>query len=48
MMHVVIDASPEYRNRAGKGLYADTLEELDFEIGRLLGVVDELGLRLKS
>lgn len=44
MMHVVIDASPEYRDRSGKGLYADTLEELDAEIGRLLGTLDELGL----
>ena len=44
MMHVVIDASPEFRNRTGKGLYADTLEELDFEIGRLLSTLDDLGL----
>ena len=44
MMHVVIDASPEFRNRTGKGLYADTLVELDHEIGRLLGKLDELGL----
>lgn len=45
MMHVVIDASPEYRDRTGKGLYADTLEELDSETGRLLKKLDELGLR---
>lgn len=45
MMHVVIDASPEYRDRSGKGLYADTLEELDAETGRLLTKLDELGLR---
>lgn len=45
MMHVVIDASPEFRGRTGNGLYADTLEELDHEIGRLLAKVDELGLR---
>jgi arylsulfatase A-like enzyme len=45
MMHVVIDASSEYRDRTGKGLYADTLEELDAEIGRLLKSLDELGLR---
>jgi arylsulfatase A-like enzyme len=45
MMHVVIDASPEYRDRTGKGLYADTLEELDAEIGRLLAALDELELR---
>ena len=45
MMHVVIDASPEYRDRTGNGLYADTLEELDAETGRLLAALDELGLR---
>lgn len=45
MMHVVIDASPEYRDRTGEGLYADTLEELDAETGRLLMTLDELGLR---
>lgn len=45
MMHVVIDASPEFRGRTGKGLYADTLEELDAETGRLLAALDELGLR---
>lgn len=45
MMHVVIDASPAYRDRTGKGLYADTLEELDAEVGRLLNTIDELGLR---
>ncbi len=45
MMHVVIDASPEFRDRTGKGLYADTLEELDTEIGRLLATLDDLGLR---
>lgn len=45
MMHVVIDASSDYRDRTGKGLYADTLEELDMETGRLLAKLDELGLR---
>lgn len=44
MMHVVIDASPKFRDRTGHGLYADTLEELDTETGRLLTVLDELEL----
>lgn len=44
MMHVVIDASPEFRDKTAKGLYADTLVELDHEIGRLLTKLDELGL----
>jgi arylsulfatase A-like enzyme len=44
MMHTVIDASPEFRNRTGNGLYADTLEELDHECGRLLQAIDDLGI----
>lgn len=44
MMHTVIDASPKFRNRTGRGLYADTLEELDHECGRLLAAIDELGI----
>ncbi len=44
MMHTVIDASPEFRNRTGNGLYADTLEELDHECGRLLDAIDDLGI----
>lgn len=45
MMHVVIDASPDYRDSTGNGLYADTLEELDVHTGRLLTALDDLGLR---
>ncbi|MEM7600860.1 MAG: sulfatase-like hydrolase/transferase, partial [Verrucomicrobiota bacterium] len=45
MMHVVIDATEEFRDRSGQGLYADTLEELDAETGRFLDKLDELGLR---
>jgi len=44
MMHVVIDASPEFRDRTGKGIYADTMVELDHEIGRLLAKLEELGV----
>ncbi|MEX1049583.1 MAG: sulfatase-like hydrolase/transferase [Akkermansiaceae bacterium] len=45
MMHTVIDASPGFKNSTGNGLYADTLQELDHECGRLLDALDELGLR---
>lgn len=44
MMHVVIDASPEFRDRTGNGIYSDTLLELDTEIGRLLTALEDLGL----
>jgi arylsulfatase A-like enzyme len=45
MMHVVIDATPKFRDSTGNGLYADTLEELDFETGRLLKALEDLGLK---
>lgn len=45
MMHTVIDASPNFRDRTGNGLYADTLEEFDHECGRLLKAIDDLNLR---
>ena len=45
MMHTIIDASPKFRDRTGNGLYADTLQELDNECGRLLTAIDKLGLR---
>jgi len=48
MMHTVIDASPEFRDRTGNGLYADTLEELDHEVGRLVDAIDRLGLGEKT
>jgi hypothetical protein len=46
MMHVVINASPDYRGSTGNdGLYTDTLSELDAETGRPLKMFNHLGLR---
>jgi arylsulfatase A-like enzyme len=45
MVHSVIGASPEFQGKSKGGLYADTVEELDFHTGRLLDAIDELGLR---
>ena len=45
MMHVNIDASPEFKGKSGGGLYGDVVEEFDFETGRLLDKLDELDLR---
>lgn len=45
MMHTVVDASPEFRDKTGNGLYADTLQELDHECGRLLKAIDDLSIR---
>ena len=45
MAHTIIDASDRFRGASKGGLYGDVVEELDYETGRLLDVVDELGLR---
>ncbi|AWB65481.1 cerebroside-sulfatase [Saccharobesus litoralis] len=36
MPHVPLFASPEFKGKSAGGLYGDTLEELDFHIGRLV------------
>ena len=45
MMHTIIDASPRFKGKSAGGLYGDVVEEFDFETGRLLDTLDELGLR---
>ena len=44
MMHTIIDASDNFRGKSEGGLYGDVVEEFDFETGRLLDVLDQLGL----
>jgi arylsulfatase A-like enzyme len=45
MMHTIIDASPKFKGTSAGGLYGDVVEEFDFQTGRLLDMLDELGLR---
>lgn len=44
MMHTIIDASDRFRGKSAGGLYGDVVEEFDFETGRLLDTLNELGL----
>jgi len=44
MMHTIIDASKRFRGKSAGGLYGDVVEEFDYETGRLLDTLDELGL----
>ena len=44
MVHVVVDASADFRGKSKNGLYGDAVEELDFHTGRLIDRIDELGL----
>ena len=45
MMHTIINASDRFRGKSAGGLYGDVVEEFDYETGRLLDTLDELGLR---
>ncbi len=45
MMHTIIGASKRFRGTSKGDLYGDVVEEFDYETGRLLDVLDELGLR---
>jgi arylsulfatase A-like enzyme len=44
MMHTIIDASERFRGKSAGGLYGDVVEEFDYETGRLLDALGELGL----
>ena len=44
MPHTDIDASPQFLGQSDGGLYGDVIEEFDFETGRLLDTLDQLGL----
>ncbi len=44
MMHTIIGASERFRGTSQGDLYGDVVEEFDFETGRLLDTLDELGL----
>ncbi|MCG6158008.1 sulfatase family protein [Rubinisphaera margarita] len=44
MPHTRLAASAEFKGKSKRGLYGDVIEEIDFNVGRILDVLDELGL----
>jgi len=44
MPHIPLFASKRFVGRSRRGLYGDVVEEIDAEVGRLLGALRELGL----
>ncbi|MBL8820300.1 MAG: sulfatase [Planctomyces sp.] len=46
--HVPLFASEEFRGRSRAGIYGDTVEELDWSVGRILDVLRELKLDQKT
>jgi arylsulfatase A-like enzyme len=48
MPHVPIAASPEFRGKSGKGLYADVIMELDWSVGEIVDAIDHDELAEKT
>jgi arylsulfatase len=44
MPHTRLDASGDFKGRSKRGLYGDVVEELDFNCGRILDAVQDMGL----
>lgn len=44
MPHTKLAASKDFKGKSAGGLYGDVIEELDFNVGRVLDKVSELGL----
>ncbi|MGB7323487.1 MAG: sulfatase [Rubripirellula sp.] len=44
MPHTRLDASPPFKGKSKRGLYGDVIEEIDFNVGRILDTVSDLGL----
>lgn len=44
MPHTRLDASEQFKGKSSRGLYGDVIEEIDFNVGRVLDAVNEMGL----
>ena len=44
MPHTLIDASPDFKGKSSRGLYGDVIEEIDFNVGKIVDKVKALGL----
>lgn len=44
MPHTRLDASKQFKGKSKRGLYGDVIEEIDFNVGRILDAITELGV----
>lgn len=44
MPHVPLDATEQFKGKSERGIYGDVIEELDWNVGRIVDKVKELGL----
>ncbi len=48
MPHTRLAASAEFKGKSKRGLYGDVIEEIDFNVGRILDAIDEMSLADKT
>ena len=48
MPHTKLDASAQFKGKSLRGLYGDVIEEIDFNVGRLLDAITELDLQQQT
>ena len=48
MMDAVVDVWPKFKGKSKSGLFGDSVEEFDYETGRLLDTLDALSLRVNT
>ena len=48
MPHVPIHASDNFRGKSAAGLYGDAVQELDWSVGQVLTLLDQMGLAKKT
>lgn len=44
MPHTRLAATPQFKGKSKRGLYGDVIEEIDFNVGRILDAVEEMDL----
>ena len=44
MPHTRLDASPRFKGKSKRGLYGDVIEEIDFNVGRILDALNDMKL----
>ena len=44
MPHTKLDASPQFKGKSKRGLYGDVIEEIDFNVGRILDAIRKNGI----
>ena len=48
MPHTKLNASPQFKGKSKRGLYGDVIEEIDFNVGRILDAIREQGMEDKT